>query len=464
MLNLTDKGLIEDINEERLYAIKLVNPGKNKSLIVRWLAGIFILFVLSMFLPWQQNIEGTGVVTAFSPKERPQTIQTLIAGRIEKWFVAEGQFVKSGDTIIQISEIKEKYMDPLLLVRMRTQIEAKRNSIEAKKEKVKALRNQLAAIKSGLKFSLEKAENKLQQAQLYVMIDSVELIAANADNEIAKNQMERQQKLFDEGLVSLTNLEQRNLKYQQTNAKYLQALNKFSSSKNDLLNSMIEFNSLRAEYADKISKTESDIDNTLAEIFEAEATLAKQQIELSNLEVRNNYYIIRAPQDGYIVRATKQGIGETVKEGDEVCTIMPDQAHTAVEIYIKPMDLPLLYIGCPVRIQFDGWPAVVFAGWPGASIGTFGGKVQVVDYVSSSNGRYRALVVPDSTDKPWPKEIRMGSGVMAWAMLNNVMLGYEIWRQFNGFPPDFTKKYGLVKQGKKLKEENKTKSKDEEEE
>lgn len=460
MLNLSDKELNEEIQYDRLYSIKLVNSSKSSRLIVRWLSGIFIAFFLGMFLPWQQNLEGAGTVTAFSPKERPQTIQTLIAGRIEKWNVQEGDYVKRGDTIIEISEIKEKFMDPHLIERLKEQIHSKEGSIISKREKVHSLQNQINAIKRGLNFSLQKAQNKLQQANLYVTIDSVTLVAVTADKDIAFKQMERQQKLFEEGLVSLTNLEQRNLKYQEANAKFIGAYNKYIASKNDLLNAEIELSSVAAEYNDKISKAESDKNNTEAEIFEAEAVLSKLKIELANMEIRNNYYVIRAPQEGYIVKASKQGIGETVKEGEEVCTIMPSNAHFAVEMYIKPMDLPLVYKGCPVRIQFDGWPAVVFAGWPGASVGTFGGKIQVIDQVISSNGKYRLLVVPDSTDKPWPPELRMGSGVLSWAMLNNVMLGYEFWRQFNGFPPDYIKKNNAPK--KKSKKDEAKKEEDEE--
>ncbi|MFN0047937.1 MAG: HlyD family secretion protein [Cytophagales bacterium] len=449
MLNLSDKNTKVEIQEDRLYSIKLVNSSKNSQLIVSWLSGIFIALFLSLFLPWQQNIEGSGAVTAFSPRERPQTIQTLIAGRIEKWYVQEGQHVDLGDTIARISEIKEKFMDPQLIGRLKDQVNAKESSINSKKQKVQALENQIRAIRQSLGFSISKAKNKLQQAGLYITIDSATLISATMDKEITYKQLERQQKLFEQGLVSLTNLEQRNLKYQESNAKYIASFNKYNATKNDMLNAEIELNSVLAEYTDKISKAESDKNNTEADAFESQAMLAKLRIELSNMEIRNNYYIIRAPQDGNIIRASKQGIGETVKEGEEVCTIMPSNSELAVELYIKPMDLPLVYIGCPVRIQFDGWPAVVFAGWPGASVGTFGGKIKVIDRVNSNNGKYRVLITRDNSDKPWPSQVRMGSGVLGWTMLNNVVLGYEIWRQFNGFPPDFSKTNNVYTKKKK---------------
>ncbi|MDX2191296.1 MAG: HlyD family efflux transporter periplasmic adaptor subunit [Bacteroidota bacterium] len=452
----------ETFNIDRLYSIKLVNSSRKRPLIVRWIGGIFLVAVLSLFLPWQQSIDGSGIVTAFSPKDRPQTIQSLIAGRIEKWYAREGQFVNQGDTILAISEIKEKFLDPMLIQRLEDQIKAKRSSIASKQEKADALRKQIQALKASLQFSINKAKNKVQQYGMYVQIDSVEYLAARADNEIAQKQLERQQKLFDQGLVSLTQLEQRNLKFQQTNAKYISAYNKYSAAKNDLINTEIELNSLNAEYQDKISKAESDLNATLSDLFESDAIIQKLSIELSNMIIRNKMYIIRAPQDGYMVRAIKQGLGETIKEGEEIATIMPDKPELAVELYIKPVDLPLVYIGCPVRLQFDGWPAIIFAGWPGASSGTFGGKVAVIDYVNSSNGKFRLLITPDSTVE-WPHQLRIGTGVSGWAMLKNVMLGYEMWRQFNGFPPEFTQNISrdmVYKKGKKLQVKKDKKDKD----
>jgi uncharacterized protein (DUF3820 family) len=100
------------------------------------------------------------------------------------------------------------------------------------------------------------------------------------------------------------------------------------------------------------------------------------------------------------------------------------------------MDVPLLVKGRRVRLQFDGWPALVFSGWPGYTFGTFGGQVAVIDNIDT-DGHYRILVVQDPQDDPWPQQLRVGSGAYGWIMLNDVPVWYELWRQFNGFPPDY---------------------------
>ncbi|RYY09608.1 MAG: HlyD family efflux transporter periplasmic adaptor subunit, partial [Cytophagaceae bacterium] len=134
----------------------------------------------------------------------------------------------------------------------------------------------------------------------------------------------------------------------------------------------------------------------------------------------------------------KAGIGETIKEGESIATLQPEAPLLAAEMYVRAMDVPLIQRGRTVRLQFDGWPAIQFSGWPSAAVGTFGGVVTVIDVVSSTGGKYRLLVrpaQPQTGDQPWPKQLRLGSGVRGWVILDSVPVWYEIWRQLNGFPP-----------------------------
>jgi multidrug resistance efflux pump len=401
-----------------------------------WCSGILLLLILATFLPWTQNIRSNGRLTTFNPGDRPQTIHSTIAGRIEKWHVQEGQPVKKGDIIVSLSEVKDKYFDPNFLVRINEQIQAKEGALQSTKQKAEALQKQITALQSGLQFSLDKARNKVKQTALKVQSDSIEFVAAKTDFEIAKVQLDRQEKLYKQGLKSLTEYETRRLKFQEGTAKLLSTENKFFTSKNELLNAKIELNSLEAEYLDKISKAESDLSSALGYFYDTEGEISKMNNEYANMQIRSSFYSITAPQDGYVVKALVSGIGETVKEGEAIASIMPRDPEMAVELFVKPIDIPLLSKGRKVRLQFDGWPAIVFSGWPDVSFGTFGGIVSVIDNIDS-NGKYRILVVPDPSDDPWPKQVRVGSGVYGWAMLNDVPIWYEIWRQLNGFPADY---------------------------
>ncbi|MEX1189817.1 MAG: HlyD family efflux transporter periplasmic adaptor subunit [Bacteroidia bacterium] len=436
MLHISPKSVEKQIDKSKLYSIKLVSTPRTGKLITYWLIGILLLLIIILFVPWQQNVSGKGQLTALSPQERPQTIQSPIAGRIERWNVQEGQFVKRGDTILVITEIKEKFLDPDLLPRLQEQVGAKEGVILSTIDKANALSSQINALKSGLILKLQQAENKIIQSKLKVKSDSIDLVAETINYAIADTQLTLGTKLFSKGLISLTDFQKRQEKYQSSTAKLISQENKLLDAKNSLLNAQIELNSIRADYQEKVSKADSDRSATIAYAAEAEGDLAKLENEYSSMLIRNTFYTIKAPQDGFVVRAVRVGIGENINEGEPIITIMPSNPKMAVEMYVKAMDTPLLQKGQKVRIQFDGWPAVVFAGWPNVSVGTFGGLIQVVDFVESVNGSFRVLIVPDPEDEPWPTQVRMGSGVFGWAMLDNVPIWFEIWRQLNGFPPN----------------------------
>lgn len=420
----------------RFRSFARVQTPKAGRTLARWAAGLGLLLLLAGFLPWTQNIRSTGALTTLRPQDRPQTVPSTIAGRIQRWRVREGQHVRKGDTLVDIAEVKEKYFDPQLVQRTGEQLNAKIGSLGENRAKGTALSSQQEALRAGLQVSLSKARNYVLQSRLKVNSDEADLVAVRNDYAIAERQQQRQEGLYKQGLKSLTELEQRRLKFQESTAKLQSAENKLAASRQALANSQLELSSLAAEYQDKLAKSESDRRSVTAYQFDTEGQIAKMRNELANLSIRAGYYQITAPQDGYVVRALKEGIGEIIKEGEPIVTIMPDAPALAAELYVKPMDIPLLRVGRRVRLQFDGWPALVFSGWPGTSFGTFGGVVAVIDNIDSQ-GQYRILVTPDPAHEAWPKLLRVGSGVYGWALLDNVPIWYELWRQVNGFPPDY---------------------------
>jgi multidrug resistance efflux pump len=411
------------------------------------------LLLLVLFLPWTQNFETNGSLTSLHPEDRPQTVHSTIAGRIEKWYVQEGQEVKKGDTLLFITEIKEKYFDPAFLKRIQEQITSKEGSLSSTKSKSQSLGKQIQALNSALAFSLSKARNKVKQNSLKIEIDSMELVSSRANYKIAKEQFDRQIKLFDQGLKSKTDLETRELKFQEAQAKLTSAENKFYVTKNEFLNSNIELNSIEAEYLDKISKAESELNSTLSYFYDTEGQISKMNNEFANMQIRSSYYYITSPQDGIIVRALKTGIGETIKEGEEILSIMPSNPQLAAQLYVDALDVVLLKPGSKIRLQFEGWPALVFSGWQGVTLGTFSGEVKVIDKIDTK-GKYRILVVPDNKNEPWPSLLRIGNNVRGFAMLKDVPVWYEMWRRLNGFPPDFQGNMSATKESKKDKSTN----------
>ncbi|MCD2258943.1 HlyD family secretion protein [Psychroserpens luteolus] len=437
MLNISHNKLNKKVDLSPYKSVQKVFHKRHFKHFNRFLIAFAITVVVIMFLPWTQNINSRGNITTLTPDQRPQTIQSPIPGRIEKWYVREGDEVKKGDTILFISEIKNEYFDPNLVNRTGQQIKAKEASVVSYGSKVNALNNQIGALSRERKLKLEQAQNKLLQAKLKVQNDSIDLEAVKINLGIAERQIGAIQKLYDEGLKSLTELEEKRSKFQESQAKLISQKNKLLAAKNEVINSRVEINRVQAEYADKISKAQSDKFTAESNQFDAEAQVTKLESDFTSYEIRNDLYYIRAPQDGFINKAIKGGIGETFKEGEELVGIMPSNYDIAVEMFVDPIDLPLVHKGEKVRVQFDGWPAIVFSGWPNISYGTYGAKVVAIERFISDNGKFRVLLAPDEEDHPWPDAIRVGSGAKTIALLEDVPIWFELWRKLNGFPPNY---------------------------
>lgn len=441
MLNISKTNANTGVDQNQYNAFNYIPDTHLTQMMARWLMFLLGTFICILFVPWTQNIQADGKITTLNPAERPQTIQATIDGRIENWYVREGQAVEKGDTIVFLSEIKSEYFDPKFVQRSQEQVNAKESSVQSYVEKTQALEDRIEMLTQNQQLKQEQLQNKIKQKILKVEADSMKILAAKQDFEIAEKQMNRTKELYDKGLKSLTDLEIKQAKYQQTQAKLTAAENKYLTSKNELINAKIELNSTRNEYAEKLAKAQSDKFSAISARLESEEKLAKLRTQTASYERRQGFYYVTAPQDGYIVKVIAKGIGETVKMGAPIVSVMPRNYELACEIFIKPADLPLIDVGRDVRFIFDGWPAFIFSGWPDMSFGTFGGKVQAIDRVAGKKGKYRILVrAYDNYELPeWPEALQVGSGAKATLMLNDVPVWYEIWRTLNSFPPDFYK-------------------------
>lgn len=399
---------------------------------------LFAFFILIgiLFIPWTQNITCSGSIISLEPNSRPQSIETIIGGRVEKWFVQEGDSVKKGDTILFLSEVKVDYFDPNLLQNTESQLQSKESALEGYMSKVVSLDLQINAMIGGKEVKKDQTRAKIEQAQFKIRTDSTDLANAERNAKIIEEQFVRYEQLFKEDLISRTELETRRMSTQNAATKVIEHRNKLAISRTELMNLTRELRAIDADYNDKISKAESEKFASMSTLYTAEAELTKLQNQFNNYDRRNGLYYILAPQDGFISKTSKSGLGETVKEGEEIARISPFQFLHAIEIFIDPMDMPLVHVGEQVRLIFDGFPAFVISGWQNISKGVYNGTILTVDPALHESGKFRVLVRP-SENEQWPAVLKQGGGVQAIMLLNDVPLGYELWRNFNGFPPDF---------------------------
>jgi membrane fusion protein, adhesin transport system len=446
MLYISDNNI--EIDTSKYKSFQQIGLTKGNVVFRRFLFVLSLILIFILFMPWTQNIRAKGKVTTLTPDQRPQTIHATIAGRIEKWYVREGQKVKRGDTIVFLSETKTDYFDPQLLERTAQQVSAKENAVGSYGNKATALGEQITQTRSEMRFKKEQLTNKIAQTKIKLEGERQELKAGELDVETEKKQLVRAEESYKQGLTALNTLENKRLKLQQTQAKQVIFENKIQQSLQEVDNLTIQLKGVESEYNGKIAKAESDKFSTMSDQFDAQEKVAKLKNQYSNYQVRAQFYYITAPTDCYITKATTVGIGETVKEGEAIVSTIPIKMDLAVEMEIDPIDLPLVEIGAPVRFIFDGWPAFVFSGWPDASIGTYSGKVWAIDNVANEKGKYRLIVAPDSAQHHWPIALRPGSGANGFALLKDVPVWYELWRQLNGFPPDFYKTEGKKEEKK----------------
>lgn len=442
MLNISFNSIANLINTDDYSSFRIL---KNRS-VTQWLVRLIILFiatgVVSMFLPWTQNIRTNAYVTTLNPFDKPQSVQSMIGGRIERWNVQEGDIVSAGDTLLWITEAKEEYLDPQLLDNTVNRIDAKKQTIRSYESKMAKLREQYNAVLRIKENKLNQNEIKLNQLVRKIQADSIKLEAQQMSYDNTLKQFERLQQLYDKGLKSLTDLENLNTKLTKELAELNAIQNQLQNDNAELENLRVESVFIANDYDKDLAKIQSEIMSASSSNFQSVEDLNKLNSDLNKFKTRSDQYFVVSPVSGTVTRILKNGIGEFIKAGEEIMKITPTNYELAVEMYVLPRDVPLLQNGQDVRILFDGWPAIIFSGWPDNSYGTFNGKVVAIDYEISNNQKYRVLVAEDPAYKPWPELLRMGGGAQALVLLNEVPLYYEIWRRLNGFPPDF---YGKMK-------------------
>ena len=392
------------------------------------LLGLVICALAMAFLPWQQTSRGEGSVVAYVPQERQQSIEAPAKGIVAKIGdgLVEGSAVKKGDFILEIQPFAANMVQQLngQLADMRTKEETANVKADAYRQNVEGFTEAAEFAVSAASQMVEAAVAKLDSKQ--------QLVAGYTAKELqAKLNYERQAMLGQRGLKPAKEIEKLRKEWDvaksesQSVLQDVMSLEKELSAKKDML-----------EEKRRVAQTKIDYARALEQdSLGAAATVRKEIADVEMKLEEMDRLIIRAPRDGTIFRMPLYEQGQTIKEGQSILTLIPESSQEAVELMVRGNDMPLIQVGQEVRLQFEGWPAVQFPGWPSIAVGTFSGQVATVDATDDGFGSFRILVTPGE-DVEWPSERYLRQGVRAngWVMLKQVTLGYEIWRQLNGFP------------------------------
>lgn len=403
--------------------------------------GVFSAFLLSLVglvvLPWQQFVQGAGRVVAYNPLDRSVVVEAPLAGRVRVSRIVEGQFVRRGDVLFELAD-----NDPNLLANLRMQKEAARERRDAAGRRIEGLDSQVTEIERALPLAVASAQTRLDSATF----------AANT----ARLQLDRIQGLYrnQRGLASQRDYELAVLERDRTAA--------------ELVRAQAELERAGVDQRAVLGTARAQRDSAKGDLASAEQSLVTLDIQVQQTERQH----VVSPRDGIVYRVLATE-GTFLRAGSPLCTVIPNTDQRMVEIWVSGNDMPLIRAreidevgnvvqpGSPVRIQFEGWPAIQFVGWPSAAIGTFGGEVVLVDPTDNGQGRFRLLVAekPDvlraNSDDPrvltWPgaRWLRQGVRAHGWVLLQRVPLWFEVWRQMNGFPPALDVSAMAEAQGKK---------------
>ena len=377
----------------------------------------------------------------------------------------------------QINEIRGSRDQQLKNARQRVQ-QAK-NRVNAATASLNQAKKNLDAF---IRVAKASAEQRKLQAQDIVRQNEQALLAARQQLEIERINFDRVKYLFKEGLESKRNYElaenskvsaetrvaglqdainaakrvvelgtlgesQAEIDIARQRDVVNQALETLLASDRDVSIAENDISRIDNETNGLIASLEAQQQSAQSTVAKASSDIEKINVELANVTARRNQTKIVSPVSGKVVRVTKFGTGSTVKAGDILLTIAPETTDRAVEIMVSDNDVSFVQLGRPVRLQFAGYPAVQFSGFPGISVGTFGGVVAFIDPMDDGSSRFRVIIKEENQtlptgkkDKGWPRSanLRPGAEAVGWIMLDTVPLGYELWRQFNGFPPRST--------------------------
>ena len=385
--------------------------------------------IATVILPWQQNVSADGHVVALDPAAREQRIAAPIKGRAVRWHVQEGQLVEAGTLLVELSDV-----DPELATRLEARRAAVLERIDAQEAQVAMLESQVKSFREAVDVTREAAALRVTAADQKVRAARQKLEATRSGRKVAALQDARVKRLREEGLSSERDVEVAELA--RMTAGNQVGMEAAAVGENEAGREAARADGMRAiaESEGRVASAEASLGKARAELASARADLLTVDSERARQAAR----FVKSPQKGWVMRLAGQQEGALYDVGELLAVLAPATDDRAVALAISGNDGPIVRPGARVQIQFEGWPAVFFAGWPGLSTGTFTGKVASLDALASGDGGFRVLVVPDTSTGPWPEPslLRQGVRVRAWVFGREVPLGYELWRVFNGFPLD----------------------------
>ncbi len=421
----------DEETEERpmLSAVREVRTPTHARTLARMLLALLVVSVLVLLVPWQQTTRSSGKVIAWHPNDRQQIVDAPVEGRVANVLVTEGSYVREGDVLIELSD-----NDPEILQRLAEERDALAARVDSSREAVLQMEGRILDLQESRMRAIGAADARLRTATDRRVAAEERIIEMEAQLARDEAQLVRRERGLAEGVASERDLEVARADRDRSTAQLAQARATAAAARNEEVAAREEMARVGADADANVASARNARDQAEMNEQAAVAELARTEVRVSRQETM----LVRAPRDGRVLRVVANPGSELLRAGDPLVVLVPDTEARAVELWVDGRDVPFIRDQATVRLQFEGWPALQFVGIPGAASGTFGGQVVLVDAATDDgSGRFRVLVAPDPADAAWPGSdiLRQGNRVAGWVVLGTAPLGYEIWRQVNGFPP-----------------------------
>lgn len=341
----------------------------------RWttFGGLFIVAVVALAFPvasvakYKETVKVQALVR---PEGDLRLVQAATEGQIISIAVKGNQTVKRGDIIATIDDSRLQtqksqlqntvQQSRLQLVQINAQINALNSQISAETNRIEG--NVASAIAE-----LHRIQREYQDKQMTTKTEVQEtesnLKATEAALSAAKAKLNRYRSAAKEGAISHDQLEEVQLAWQQQQQAVAAAKAKLAGAQTALNPSNAEIAIATA----RITEAEATGEASLATLTKEQEALIQQQIELNkqlDKDVRElqqtntdlQQTIITATTDGVISKLNLRNPGQTVRPGEEIAQIAPNNTQLTIKASVPAKDIGKLKKGQIAQMRISACP------------------------------------------------------------------------------------------------------------
>ncbi|WP_299115449.1 HlyD family efflux transporter periplasmic adaptor subunit [uncultured Winogradskyella sp.] len=397
-----DKNNIEDIELRSEQIQDLLEAVPNW--MIRYGNMLILVFIL-MFLTLSWFIKYPDIITSkaqITTKLPPLKKYTRVSGKIDSILIADNSSLKDG-TIIAVIESTANFEHIQLLKSIVDTIKLNSKNFTFPLNKLPILflgdvDSEFALFENNyIQYQLNKEHqpfnnqqkgNQYSKTQLYSRLKILESQKRINKAELAfqKKDLERQQQLFEKGVIAKQTLESKELIYLQAERNYANMDASISQIKEAIANANTN------EINTSIKKTKEEI-SLLKNVIQSFNQLKRA---LKDWEMK---YMISSDIDGKVAFSKLWSKNQAVNQGELLFTIIPEKNSS----YIAKLKTPAqnsgkIKVGQTVNIKLENYPDNEF--------GTVKGNIETISLLTDEDGFYNITVaLPGKLITSYNKEI-----------------------------------------------------------